>query len=151
MDALYWKQSWDGERDALLAQAPDAATRELVELNFGPWDRLNEDKPFIDGIRPAAAGRTFYPADMTKEEFEAADAAGQDGPSTRCCAATPAGKLITVPFHEAYKAELEQRRGAAARGRAAQRRTRPSATTCACAPTRCSATTSAPATWPGWT
>ena len=72
MNEIYWKQSWDGDRAALLARAPDAATRELVEINFGPWDRLNEDTPFIDGIGPRPPGGPFYPADMTKEEFEAA-------------------------------------------------------------------------------
>src|SRR5687768_15164591 len=40
---LTWLQSYPGDRAALLARAPDAATRELIEINFGPWDRLNED------------------------------------------------------------------------------------------------------------
>ena len=52
MDDLYWKQSWDGDRAALLAKAPDAATRELIELNFGPWDRLNEDTSLLPDIGP---------------------------------------------------------------------------------------------------
>src|SRR5690606_23323029 len=38
MDEIYWKQSWDGDREVLLARAPDTATRDWIELNFGPWE-----------------------------------------------------------------------------------------------------------------
>ena len=79
MNDIYWKQSWEGDRAALLARAPDAATRELAQINFGPWDRLNEDTPFIDGVGPRPPGGPFYPADMTKEEFERARTAGGQG------------------------------------------------------------------------
>ena len=78
MNDLYWQQSWSGDRAALLAKAPDDATRALVELNFGPWDRLNEDTPLLEGIGPRPPGGTFYPADMSKEQFEQADLQGQD-------------------------------------------------------------------------
>ena len=89
MDRIYWQQSWP-ERDALLAKAGDADTRRLVELNYGPWDRLNGDTPFIDGVGPRPPGLNFYPAGMTKEEFEAADAGRTRPAGTRCCATTPA-------------------------------------------------------------
>ena len=75
MDDLYWQQSWRRPAPRCWRKAPDAATRALVELNFGPWDRLNEDTPLRRRHRPASAGRAFYPADMTKDEFEQADAA----------------------------------------------------------------------------
>ena len=42
---------------------------ELFDLHFGPWDTLNHFEPFYGGLeRPEGAG--FYPADMTREEFE---------------------------------------------------------------------------------
>ena len=103
---LYWKQSWDGDRAALLARAPDAATRELAEINFGPWDRLNEDTPFIDGVGPRPPGGPFYPADMTKAEFEAAQL--PDKTSNYTLLRRENGKLVTVPYHVAYKPELER-------------------------------------------
>ena len=71
MDDLYWQQSWP-DKASLLAKAPDAATKQLLEMNFGPWDRLNEDTPILPGIGPRPVGGVFYPADMTKAEFEAA-------------------------------------------------------------------------------
>ncbi|QNP41191.1 dipeptidyl-peptidase 3 family protein [Lysobacter solisilvae (ex Woo and Kim 2020)] len=107
MNALTWRQSWDGDRAALLAQAPDAATRELVDVNFGPWDRLNEDTPFIDGIKPRPPGGAFYPVDMSKEEFEAAALPDKTSNYT-LLRRDAAGKLITVPYHVEYKVELER-------------------------------------------
>ena len=106
MNEIYWKQSWEGDRAALLARAPDAATRELAEINFGPWDRLNEDTPFIDGVGARPPGGPFYPADMTKEEFEAAALA--DKTSNYTLLRRENGKLVTVPYHVAYKPELER-------------------------------------------
>lgn len=106
MDEIYWKQSWEGDRAALLARAPDAATRELVDINFGPWDRLNEDTPFVDGVGPRPPGGPFYPADMTKPEFEAAQL--PDKASNYTLLRRENGKLATVPYHVAYRPELER-------------------------------------------
>jgi hypothetical protein len=107
MNDLAWRQSWDGNREALLAQAPDDATRELVNINFGPWDRLNEDTPFIAGIKPRPPGGPFYPIDMTKAEFEAANLPDKTSNYT-LLRRDAAGKLVTVPYHVEYKAELER-------------------------------------------
>jgi hypothetical protein len=107
MNDLAWKQTWNGYRAALLAQAPDDATRELVNINFGPWDRLNADTPFIANIKPRPPGGPFYPLDMTKEEFEAAALADKKSNYT-LLRRDAADKLITVPYHVEYKAELER-------------------------------------------
>ena len=110
MDDLYWQQSWDGDRAALLQRAPDAGTRDLVALNFGPWDRLNEDKPLLEGIGPRPPGATFYPADMTTQEFEQAKLADKASWYT-LLRRDANGKLVTVPYHVAYKADLERAAG----------------------------------------
>ena len=107
MNELTWKQSWDGDQAALMAQAADDATRELVKINFGPWDRLNEDTPFVANIKPRPPGATFYPVDMTREEFEAADLPDKKSNYT-VLRRDAAGKLITVPYHVEFKAELER-------------------------------------------
>lgn len=69
MDDLYWQQAY-GDKAALLNQIPDAATRRLVEINYGPWDRLAGDAPFLTGVGEKPLGAQFYPADMTKAEYE---------------------------------------------------------------------------------
>lgn len=107
MNELTWKQSWGGDRAALLAQAPDEATRELVTVNFGPWDRLNEDTPFIANIKPRPPGGMFYPVDMTKEEFQTAGLPDKASNYT-LLRRDAAGKLVTVPYHLEYKPELER-------------------------------------------
>lgn len=42
---------------------------DYFNIMFGPWDRLNEDHPFLSvNEKPEGAG--YYPSDMTKEEFQ---------------------------------------------------------------------------------
>jgi hypothetical protein len=106
MDRIYWEQSWP-EREALLAQATDADMRRFIELNYGPWDRLKDDEPFVPGVGPRPPGLRFYPAEMTKEEFEAADLPGKTSWYT-LVRFDAGGKLITVPYHVAYREHLER-------------------------------------------
>lgn len=109
MDALFWKQVW-GDKDALLKDITDPATRRFVEINYGPWDRLDADRPFVEGIGGRPPGAQFYPADMSKEEFAAADLPGKDSLYT-VIRRDAAGKLVVLPYHEAYKDELDQAAG----------------------------------------
>jgi hypothetical protein len=44
-----------------------------VKINYGSWDRLDGNKPFVEGIVEKPAGANYYPKDMSKAEFEAAD------------------------------------------------------------------------------
>ncbi len=106
MDGLFWKQVY-GDKDALLAKISDPATKRFAEINYGPWDRLDGDKPFVEGVGPRPPGAGFYPADMTKAEFEAADLPGKDSQYS-LIQRDASGKLTVVPYHVAYKAELEQ-------------------------------------------
>lgn len=106
MDGLFWKQVY-GDKDALLAKISDPATKRFAEINYGPWDQLDGDKPFVEGVGPRPPGARFYPADMTKAEFETADLPGKDGQYS-LIERDDAGKLKVVPYHVAYKAELEQ-------------------------------------------
>ena len=110
MNDLYWQQSWPGDRAALLAKAPDDATRDLIATNFGPWDRLNEDTPMLPDVGPRPAGATFYPADMSKAEFDKADLEDKTSWYT-LLRRDASGKLVTVPYHEAYKADLTRAAG----------------------------------------
>jgi hypothetical protein len=102
MNTIYWRQSW-GDKDALLGRISDPATREFAELNYGPWDRLNNDKPFVDGVGERPPGAQFYPADMTAEQFDQSPL--KDKTSLYTLLRRDAlGRLITVPYHQAYKA-----------------------------------------------
>ncbi|MFS8138771.1 MAG: dipeptidyl-peptidase 3 family protein, partial [Thermomonas sp.] len=106
MNDIFWLQSY-GEKEPLLAKIQDPATHALAEANFGPWDRLNNDTPFVDGVGPRPAGSTFYPQSMSKEEFEAANLPDKTSWYT-LLRQDKDGKLITVPYHIAYQGELEK-------------------------------------------
>lgn len=106
MNALYWQQAW-GDKAALLQKISDPATRQFAEINYGPWDRLDNDQPFVDGVGARPAGAQFYPADMSKAEFEQSTLKDKTALYT-LLRRDAQGQLITVPYHEAYKAELEK-------------------------------------------
>ncbi|HRN55438.1 MAG TPA: hypothetical protein PLL71_03250 [Agriterribacter sp.] len=106
MDDLFWLQAY-GHKDSLLDATPDEAARQFIRINYGPWDRLNNDTPFIAGAGVKPPGANFYPKDMTKEEFEKADIKDKQGLYS-VVKRSAAGKLYSVPYHEEYKAQLEK-------------------------------------------
>jgi hypothetical protein len=75
MHGIYWQQVI-GPRDSVMSKIADPITHEFTEVNVGPWDRLDNNAPFIPGVGPKPHGANFYPRDMTKEEFERAVASG---------------------------------------------------------------------------
>ncbi|KFN48256.1 dipeptidyl-peptidase 3 family protein [Arenimonas composti] len=106
VDALFRRQVY-GDLDGLLSTIDDPATRRFVEINYGPWDILDDHRPFVAGVGPRPPGARFYPADMTKEEFAAADLPGKDSPYT-IIARDEAGALVVVPYHVEFADELHQ-------------------------------------------
>lgn len=106
MDELFWLQAY-GDKLTLLARVKNAAARRFVEINYGPWDRLNGNAPFLEGFGPKPLGANFYPPDMTREEFEAAVRASSDGGRALKSPYTlvrrdAQRKLFAQPYHEAY-------------------------------------------------
>src|SRR5689334_20701169 len=65
MDDGFWMQTY-GNRDSLLTSLTDPAVRRFTEINYGPWDRLRDDAPFVPGVGAKPAGANFYPHDLTK-------------------------------------------------------------------------------------
>ena len=121
MDPIFWQQAY-GNADSLLASIEDSVTRRYVEINFGPWDRLDADAPFIAGVGPKPAGANLYPPDITKQEFDA----NLDAPESvvsqlrslyTLVRRAPDGSLTTVPYHETFSRHVtvaSQRLAAAA-------------------------------------
>jgi hypothetical protein len=111
MDEMFWLQAY-GSRDSLLASIRDPDMRRFAEINYGPWDRLRAEAPFVPGVGPKPEGARFYPADMTKAEFEAAVAAGgARADSLRglyTLVRREGGRLAAVPFHVAYAPQMRR-------------------------------------------
>ncbi len=108
MDSVFWKQAW-GDRATLLPMAgDDADLGRYLEINYGPWDRLAGDEPFLDGVGPKPAGARFYPEDMTDAEFDAASA---ENPALRSLYTMvtrgEGGGLVAEPYHQVFAAEHE--------------------------------------------
>ena len=79
MDDLYWRQAFNDGYGDWLTSIEDGDARRFAELNYGPWDRLADDAPFMKGFGPKPLGANFYPPDMSREEFEAAYLPGTKG------------------------------------------------------------------------
>jgi hypothetical protein len=107
MDDLFWRQSFGDDYEAWLDSIADERTRRFAELNYGPWDALDDDKPFMDGFGPKPLGAQFYPEDMSKEEFEEAYLPGKAGLYS-FVRRDPAGDLYLVPFSVEYQDELAE-------------------------------------------
>lgn len=105
MDELFWKQAYP-QRDSLLNTIKDEKTKEFIRINYGPWDRLNGDKPFVAGIGPKSETGTFYPLKMTKEDLEKSDVKDKYG--LYSVIRTEKDKLISVPYHVMYAEELQK-------------------------------------------
>lgn len=105
MDELFWKQVYP-QRDSLKSTLKDENTKQFIDINYGPWDRLNGDKPFVAGIGPKPDGGFFYPANMTKEALEKSDVKDKFG--LYSVIRTEKDKLISVPYHVVYATELQK-------------------------------------------
>ena len=107
MDDLYWRQAYGDDYEEWLASIGIEEARRFAELNYGPWDRLADEAPFIDGVGAKPLGANFYPADMSKEEFDAAYLPGKKGLYS-LIRRDAKGELMIVPYHVAYAGELSR-------------------------------------------
>ncbi len=105
MDDLFWKQAW-GDKDALLGQMQDEYLKQFVKINYGPWERLNNNTSFVKGIGAKPLGANFYPQDITKEEFGSIQDSDKNSLYTLIKRDKTTRELSVVPYHEAYKEEL---------------------------------------------
>jgi len=120
MNEIYMRQVWSAN-PATYAKAQSnlsALGRERMLyywINKAPWSELDGYTAFLPGV-PARkpAGGSFYPADMSREEFEGWL---QSLPREQQVQATgfftvirrdTAGKLTIVPYHKEYGAELQK-------------------------------------------
>ena len=69
MDKAFWKQAY-GDKEALLSSIENEELKNYAEVNYGPWDRLDGNKPFVDGVGEKPLGSNYYPSNISKEELE---------------------------------------------------------------------------------
>lgn len=103
-DEIFWLQVW-GDKEELLNSIEDARTRRFALYNYGPWDRLAADQPFIESAGPRPPGARFYPQDMTRAEFEAWQQDGKDGQYS-LVQRDSNGSLLLLPYSKAFEAQI---------------------------------------------
>jgi len=106
MDGLFWRQAYGDDYKEWLESVGVGDTGRFAEINYGPWDRLDDNRPFIDGVESKPLGANFYPSDMTKEEFDAAYLPGKTGLYS-LVRRDQDGNLTLIPYHVAYEQELK--------------------------------------------
>ncbi|HEU4510200.1 MAG TPA: hypothetical protein VFR78_18345 [Pyrinomonadaceae bacterium] len=118
LDPLFLRQVWNGNAELekkLLADKTAAGRQRLhyFYLNDGPWSRLDNKEPFIEGVpREKPHHASYYPDDMTKEEFNSWIQTLSEADKQKATGffylirRGPDKKLTTVPYSEAYKEYL---------------------------------------------
>jgi hypothetical protein len=113
MDPLFLRQVWSGNQalHQKLAADKSVAGRQRLHyfmINKGPWSRIDSNEPFIDGVPAKPHHATFYPDDMTKDEFNSWVASLPPEEKQKATGffylirRGDDGKLMTVPYSEAY-------------------------------------------------
>lgn len=104
-DDLFWQQTF-GDK-SLVDTISDPYAKQFAYINYGPWDRLDDNKPFISGYGEKPDVCTYYPADITLEEFNAFDDPNKSSWYT-VIRRDENGKLKTVWYHDEYAGQVEQ-------------------------------------------
>jgi hypothetical protein len=104
MNDLFWYEAY-GDKDKLLSSINDEDIKKFATINYGPWDRLAGNKSFVDGIGDKPKGANFYPVDMTKEEFEAAEIKDKSS-IYNFIRRDEDGKLYSIPYNKQFENEL---------------------------------------------
>lgn len=117
LDSIFLDQHWSGARALHQQLQSDTTPLGRARLRFfwtnkGPWDELGDNKSFLPGT-PARKlpGANFYPADMSKAEFEQwlksqPDARAQAESFFTVIRRGSDRHLTAVPYSEAYRADL---------------------------------------------
>ncbi len=106
MDEIFWIEAY-GDKNALLDTMADENLKKFTEINYGPWERLNGDKPFIESFGKKPEGANFYPTDMTKEEFEAFTSPEKTSQYT-LLRRDESGNLICIPYYVAFAEQIQK-------------------------------------------
>ncbi len=109
MDQAFWVQAY-GDKETLLSSIADPGLRKFAEINYGPWDRLAGNAPFVPGFGDKPRGANFYPADMTVAELESAYEGLLDRKASLTSLytfvrRTPEGALIAEPYSQIFAEE----------------------------------------------
>ena len=110
-DEIFWRQTSQIAlplKAKIVRSSPEGdPIRRFYMMQAGPYDRLDHNAPFIEGVAPREPGGAYYPADLTAEEFERWI---DEHPDDREAFLSPytvikrqGAKLVAVPYHQEYR------------------------------------------------
>ena len=103
INEMFWVEAF-GDKSEVLDFIDDPYLKEFAMVNYGPWDRLNGNKSFIEGYGDKPLGANFYPIGMTKQQFE--DLPLPDKTSLYTMVRENGNaQLITVPYKDFFQVE----------------------------------------------
>ncbi len=107
MDNLFWMENY-GDKEELMTRIGDNADiKKLATIAYGPWDGLDGNKPFVEGVGEKPAGARFYPADMTEEEWNAFDDPNKTSQYTMIVR-DENGALKCVWYHDYFEEQIKK-------------------------------------------
>ena len=105
MDDLFWEQTF-GDK-SILDTISDPWVKDYAMINYGAWDRLRGNKPFISGYGEKPITANYYPHDLTKEEFDAYEDENKSSHYT-VLVRNEDNSLKTLWYHEMYKEKIDK-------------------------------------------
>lgn len=104
VDIIFRSQAYAGNIAA--DTITNKSVQKFMEINYGPWDRLNNNQPFVKGVGPKPAGANFYPVDMRKSEYDSLKDPLKSSPYTVIVRENNALKV--VPYSVFYRDRLQE-------------------------------------------
>jgi len=106
MNELFWYEAY-GQKKELLNKVTDEDTKKFVNINYGPWDRLDGNATFVQDIGEKPKGANYYPSDMSKEEFENFNEESKSSLYT-FIRRNEDGSLKTIPFYKQFATQVKE-------------------------------------------
>ena len=107
MEDLFWQENYGNKAELMDKIGDNADLKKLATIAYGPWDGLDGNKPFVEGIGAKPAGAQFYPADMTEEEWEAFADPDKNSQYTMIVR-DEEGNLKCVWYHDYFEQQIKK-------------------------------------------
>ncbi|MFH2095591.1 MAG: Zn-dependent hydrolase [Bacteroidota bacterium] len=109
MDEIYKMEAFPGDYEVLKNSLDNEAAKKFFDINYGPWERLNGNIPFVDGIGEKPAGSGFYPADMTVDNFNSFADETKAGLYTVICRNEDDPSLLkSIPYNVLFSEKIKK-------------------------------------------
>ena len=104
---IFWQQNF-GNKEELTSKISDKDTLTYANINYGPWDILNDNEAFIPGYGKKPAGANLYPSDIKYLPFVQMPFSDKLSMYTVIRRNPEDNSLYTMPYHEAYKEQINK-------------------------------------------